>query len=390
MKANLPNFLNRYKKALQSHLEQGQMAKLEFAIKLGNDIHASGMPTLDLVRLHERTLVIDLLPTFPEAQRAVVVKQAGAFFAAVIAQPVMKDDIELEVADLKTIISVLSDRTVELAAANRLLRLEIVCRQQVEASLNKSECHLLKSLEKSNILKQQLRSLSRQVLSAQENQRKKTMKELHDVICQSLMSINVRLTMLKTEAGFNCKELERNINHTQKILIKAASVVNQFARDLHPTVLDDLGLIPAMHSLMKSFTSRTGVLTHLTVFAGVEKLDMARRMVFYRVAEESLANVARHARATRVEVTILKEAKSVIMEISDNGKAFEVEAVMLAAGSKHLGLLGMRERVEMVRGSFQIKSTPASGTMIIAKIPVSKATMKKWDLEINDSNFKYL
>jgi signal transduction histidine kinase len=159
---------------------------------------------------------MDLLPTFPEAQRAVVVKQAGAFFAAVIAQPVMKDDIELEVADLKTIISVLSDRTVELAAANRLLGLEIVCRQQVEASLNKSECHLLKSLEKSNILKQQLRSLSRQVLSAQENQRKKTMKELHDVICQSLMSINVRLTMLKTEAGFNCKELERNINHTDK------------------------------------------------------------------------------------------------------------------------------------------------------------------------------
>jgi signal transduction histidine kinase len=389
MKSNLPNFLNRYKKALQSHLEQGHMAKLEFAIKLGNDIHARGMPTLDLARLHERTLVMDLLPMFPTAQRAILVKQAGAFFAAVIAAPLMKDDTKLEAAHLKTVISVLSDRTMELAAANQLLGLEIVRHQQVETSLNKSERHLLESLEKSDILKQQLRSLSRQVLSAQENERKKTMKELHDVISQSLMSINVRLTMLKTEARTNSKKLERNITHTQKIVVKAAGVVNQFARDLHPTVLDDLGLIPAMHSLMKSFTSRTGVLTHLTVFAGIEKLDMARRMVFYRVAEESLANVARHARATRVDVTILKEAKSVVMEVSDNGKAFEVETVMLATGSKHLGLFGMRERVEMVRGSFQIHSTPASGTMIIARIPVSKATMKKWDLDIDDINSKY-
>jgi signal transduction histidine kinase len=389
MKSNLPNFLNRYKKALQSHLEQGHMAKLEFAIKLGNDIHARGMPTLDLARLHERTLVMDLLPMFPTAQRAILVKQAGAFFAAVIAAPLMKDDTKLEAAHLKTVISVLSDRTMELAAANQLLGLEIVRHQQVETSLNKSERHLLESLEKSDILKQQLRSLSRQVLSAQENERKKTMKELHDVISQSLMSINVRLTMLKTEARTNSKKLERNITHTQKIVVKAAGVVNQFARDLHPTVLDDLGLIPAMHSLMKSFTSRTGVLTHLTVFAGIEKLDMARRMVFYRVAEESLANVARHARATRVDVTILKEAKSVVMEVSDNGKAFEVETVMLATGSKHLGLFGMRERVEMVRGSFQIHSTPASGTMIIVRIPVSKATMKKWDLDIDDVNSKY-
>ena len=167
MKPNLPNFPNRYKRALQSHLEQGHKAKFEFAIKLGNEIHARGMPTLDLARLHERTLVMDLLPTFPEAQRAVLIKQAGAFFAAVIAPPVKKDDIKREAAHLKTVISVLSDRTVELAAANRLLGLEIVRRQQVEASLNKSERHLLKSLEKSNVLKQQLRSLSRQVLSAQ-------------------------------------------------------------------------------------------------------------------------------------------------------------------------------------------------------------------------------
>jgi hypothetical protein len=173
MKPHPPNFPNRYKKALRSHLEQGQLAGLESAVALGYDVHARGMATLDLARLHERTLVMDLLPAFPEAQRATLIKQAGAFFAAVIVSPGKKDDIEREAAHLKTVIGTLSDRTVELAAANRQLGLEIARRQEVEASLTKSESHHLKSLEKSNLLKQELRALSRQVLSAQENERKK-------------------------------------------------------------------------------------------------------------------------------------------------------------------------------------------------------------------------
>ena len=182
-------------------------------------------------------------------------------------------------------------------------------------------------------------------------------------------------------AGINSKSLDRNIALTQKMVTKSANIVHQFARELRPTALDDLGLIPALTSFMKNFTAQTGVRTHLTAFAAVESLRPARRTVLYRVTQEALTNVARHAHASRVEVTIRKELKSVRLEVSDNGKSFEVESVLLARGSKRLGLLGMRERVEMVGGTFQIESVPGVGTKIIAQIPVTKTTTRRWDLE---------
>ena len=381
MKRRPIHFPLLYKESLRAHLEQGRKVGLESATGLGSQAFAAGMLTLDLAKLHEKTLVMDLLPGYPAAKRTAVIRQAGMFFAAAIAPIKETNSTAKEAAQLKKIIQTLSDRTVELAAANQQLSQEIVRRKQVEGSLQKSERHNLKSLEKSNVLKEQLRGLSRQVLSAQEEERKKISRELHDVIAQALMGINVRLATLKSETGINSKGLDRNIALTQRMVTKSANIVHQFARELRPTALDDLGLIPALHSFMKNFTTRTGVRTHLTAFAGVEKLNAAQRTVLYRVAQEALTNVARHARASRVEVTIRKEAKSVYMEVSDDGKSFQVQPVLLARGSKRLGLLGMRERVEMVGGSFQIDSVPGKGTKIIALIPVTKATGKKWELE---------
>ena len=283
-----------------------------------------------------------------------------------------------EAARLKTVIGRLSDRTVELAAANQQLSLEIVHRKKVEASLKKSEQHYLKSLEKSNLLKEQLRELSRKVLSAQEDERKKISRDLHDVIAQALMGINVRLVTLKNSVGINSKSLDRNIALTQKMVTKSANIVHQFARELRPTALDDLGLIPALTSFMKRLMAQSGVRTHLTAFSALEKLSAPRRTVLFRVAQEALTNVVRHAHASHVHVTISREAKSVRMEIRDDGKSFQVESVLLARGRKRLGLLGMRERIEMLGGVFQIESAPGSGTRIIAQIPVTRATAKRW------------
>lgn len=375
-----------YKEALRAYLEKGgPKVSLESAFGLGAEALAAGLLTLDLARLHEKTLVVDLLPGYPASKRAAVIRQAGMFFAAAIAPIKEAKSAAKEATRLKKIIQKLSDRTVELAAANQQLNEEIVLRKEVEACLKKSEEHNLKSLDKSNILKEQLRGLSRQILSAQEDERKKISRELHDVIAQALMGINVRLATLKTQTGINSKGLDRNIALTQRMVTKSANIVHQFARELRPTALDDLGLIPALHSFMKNFTTRTGVRTHLTAFAGVEKLNAAQRTVLYRVAQEALTNVARHARASRVEVTIQKEEKSVRMVVSDDGKSFHVQPVLLAHDSKRLGLLGMRERVEMVGGIFQIESLVGKGTKIIAILPVTKATARKWKLDSSDA-----
>jgi len=153
------------------------------------------------------------------------------------------------------------------------------------------------------------------------------------------------------------------------------NIVHRFARDLRPTLLDDLGLIPALHSYMKVFTKRTGVPVHFKVFPGVERLNSVKRTVLYRVAQAALTNVAQHAQANLVDVDIQKNHRFIHMQIKDNGKSFHVERVLFAKKNKRLGLLGMSERVEMVGGSFKVESVKGTGTTIGAHIPLTKTEM---------------
>jgi signal transduction histidine kinase len=153
-------------------------------------------------------------------------------------------------------------------------------------------------------------------------------------------------------------------------------VVHQFARELRPAVLDDLGLIPALRTFMKNFTAQTGVRTHLTAFAGVEHLDTVGRTVLFRVAQEALTNVARHAKASSVEVSIHKLPDCICMKIKDDGKSFQVQRLMQVKGSKRLGLLGMRERLEMIGGHFDVESAPGKGTTIQTQIPLGNPVFR--------------
>jgi PAS domain S-box-containing protein len=259
-----------------------------------------------------------------------------------------------------------------LGLANQDLQQEIVRRQAVEKSLKKSEQHFSELLDRSHVMQEELRHLSREVLQTQEEERKRISRELHDVIAQTLTGISLRLANLKKEAGINPGGVERNIALTQQLVEKSVEMVHQFARELRPAVLDDIGLVAALHSFMKNFTARTGVLSRLTAFAEVEQLETAWRTTFFRVAQEALTNVARHANANRVEVSILKLPDCVCLKIKDDGKSFEVQRVLLARGSQRLGLLGMRERMEMVGGRFEIESAVGQGTTITAKIPLGK------------------
>jgi len=265
-----------------------------------------------------------------------------------------------------------------LAIANRELKQEIVLRQAVEEDLRKSEEHYAQLLEQSRQMQEQLRFLSRQRLSAQEEERKKISRELHDVIAQTLTGINVRLSALQKEAGLNTKGIERSIARTQRLVEHSVNIVHRFARELRPTVLDDVGLVPALHSFMKEFTKRTGIRMHLTTFgfAIIKQLDSNKRTVLYRVAQEALNNVARHAQASRAEVTIQKLDGQVCMKITDNGQGFPAERALHAKRSKRLGLLGMKERLEMVNGNLTIESAPGKGTTIHAQVPLVEARIR--------------
>ncbi|MEO6246103.1 MAG: PAS domain-containing protein [Opitutaceae bacterium] len=255
-----------------------------------------------------------------------------------------------------------------LAASNRKLEAEIVRRQAVETDLSKSERHLSVSLGEARQLQTRMRNLSHQLLRAQEEERKRISRELHDDIVQSLVGISVHLQCLTRAATVNPAALRRQIAGTRQVVEKSIHSMHRFARELRPTLLDDLGLIPALRSHLKEFSQRTKLRLRFTAWAGVERLGEPGRTVLYRIAQSALANIAQHAAATQVIVSLRKIDDTVCLKIRDNGKSFDVARV-LAAKRHRLGLIGSRERVEMVGGTFTVESAPGRGTTVCARVP---------------------
>jgi PAS domain S-box-containing protein len=260
-----------------------------------------------------------------------------------------------------------------LTVTTQELTREIARRQTVEDALRASEAHQRRLLDQSRETQKQLRHLSRRVLHAQEEERKRISRELHDVITQTLVGINVSLQAVAREATVNPRGLKRKITRTQSLVAKSVDIVHRFARELRPTSLDDLGLIPSLHSFMKDFTKQTGIRVHFTTFAEVEQLSSARRTALYRIVHSALTNSAQHAQASRIEVRIEKRGNnSICLEVTDNGISFDASKVAHRKGSKRLGLVGMRERVEMVGGKLSIESRTGEGTSIRAQIPFGR------------------
>lgn len=305
-----------------------------------------GLGTLAMARIHEQALV-ELVPADCSARLlGGIRRRASRFFLDVLAP---------------------------IEAGYLRLKQEIAQRQAAESALIESEQHHRLLLQHSWAMERRLRQLSHQLLSVQEEERKKISRELHDQIAQMLAGINVHLASLKGAVAITTANLNRKITTTQRLVEKSVNTVHRFARALRPPVLDDLGLIPAFQADLKTFTERTGILARCTIHAAVELLHPDKRTVLYRVAQEALANVGRHAKASQVTIAVEKVAGSVVMRIHDNGRSFEVERVLFAKTNRRLGLIGMRERVEMVGGTFSLRSAPGEGTTIVVQIPFQPA-----------------
>ncbi len=371
MKPALAEFSRRYGAMLRAHLKR-RRPTLRPAKELGRRAITMGLETLDLARIHERTLMKLLIsPSSASTRRDGIIRRAGLFFAeATIPIEKTHGPARIASAHLNRMIQTLTERGMSLATSNHRLKQETAQRRLAEEALRKSELHYGLLLEQSRHMQEQLRLLSRQLLSAQEEERKKISRELHDVIAQTLTSINIQLATLRREATLDSKGLERKIARTQQMVEKSVNLVHRFARELRPTILDDLGLIPALTTYMKNFREETGIQVSLSAFAGVDQVNGDKRTVLYRVAQEALTNVARHAQASQADVKIQKLNGAIFMKIKDNGKGFQEERVLRAKKGKRLGLLGMRERVEMVGGNFAIESAPGKGTAVLAQLPL--------------------
>jgi len=380
MKPHPPPLLHGYLAALRRHIKHapGSREGKRAAEKLGILALKRGLTTPGVAQVHQRSLVSLGLIRYPADSGEDAVKRAADFFTAAV-KPIEDSQGGLAEANarLQAAVETLSQRSDELGAANEELRQEIARRKEVEDSLRTSELTSSQLLAKSREMQEELRYLSRRLIVAQEEERKRISRELHDVIAQTLTGINVRLSTLKLETTANAKDFQKKIAFTQRLLEKSMGVVYRFAFDLRPSVLDDLGLLPALRSYLKDFSARTGIHVDFNASPRIEKLDNARLTVLYRIVQEGLANIARHARASRAEIVIQAHSGGVNMKITDNGRGFRVDSPAKSGRRERLGLLGMRERVEMIGGTFHVDSALKKGTTLRVDIPQASRAAKQ-------------
>lgn len=362
--------LRRYRSALGAYLRHNRPADLEVICGMGSLIVSEGVPLLELAKFHEQIIIDAILPKMPVGMRVAKIKQAAVFFSSALIplKPSIRGSTQRIVQMNTATIAMLSQRSIELALENTGLKHDVVDRKAVEAALIDSERKNIRLLEKSNVQQAQMRRLSHDVLVAQENERKEISRELHDVIAQTLAGINIRLTALKRDAELNAKGFEHKIAYAQRLVSKAVDSVQRFARKLRPEALDDLGLIPALHSCLRNMREQTGIHIKMNACADVESLDIIKRTVLFRVAQEALVNISRHAHADNVRVGISAIPDGFCMEIQDDGRSFDPQKIMLSPRKGHLGIIGMRERMEMVGGSFEVVSGQGKGTLVSVKI----------------------
>ena len=216
------------------------------------------------------------------------------------------------------------------------------------------------------------RELLRQVVSAQENERQRISRELHDGTGQMLTALGLGLAAasesIKSDAGLAARQLAELRTLSRDALQDLHNVIT----DLRPSVLYDLGLLPALRDLVREMESRTSLKTRFVVHGTRQRLDPERETIVFRIAQEALTNVAKHAQATTVSIELAFSADALQLTVTDDGQGFSTEAVLGSGQTQRhaWGLLGMQERVALVGGSCRVLSQPGLGTTIEARIPL--------------------
>lgn len=211
-----------------------------------------------------------------------------------------------------------------------------------------------------------LRALSSQIINAQEEERLRIARELHDETAQALASLLVRQRV--AERSPDLESLQRTMADLRVLTAETLEGVRRMALELRPTMLDDLGLVAAVEAFGRQFAVRTGIPVDVLTSRRPERLPPEVELVAFRVIQEALSNVARHSDAGRAEVRLGASPGLLVISVVDDGRGFEIEAA-LDSRQRSLGLFGMRERAALVGGRLWLDSAPGRGTRIRLEIP---------------------
>ncbi len=241
---------------------------------------------------------------------------------------------------------------------------DITARRETEQALHRRERELEHSQE-------ELRALGAQLISAQEDERRRISRELHDDMNQRLAVVALEIQSIQNTLPVS-DAMQKTLQHLNDQVSSLSDSVRHLAYQLHPSILDDLGLVVALQSSIREFSQWENIPVTFQPRDVPHALPQDIASCVYRVTQECLRNVAKHADASQVRVEVVGLEAGLQLVITDNGKGFIPEAVR--PGSQGLGLIGMKERIRVVQGTFDVKASKATGTTITAWIPLSPET----------------
>lgn len=218
-----------------------------------------------------------------------------------------------------------------------------------------------------------IRYYAQQVTRAQEDERARIARELHDDTIQSLVVLSRQVEALARSTAERPPAETSQLRELQVVTDDIIRGIRRFSRDLRPSTLDDLGLLPTLEGLAAGLTEKDGIPTLLSVIGQQRRLAPETELVLFRIAQEALNNVKKHAEATQVTITVKFAEDLVEMAVQDNGKGFTLSAsVEELAVAGHLGLIGMRERARLLGGNLTIRTQPRRGTRVTIVVPTPR------------------
>jgi signal transduction histidine kinase len=229
---------------------------------------------------------------------------------------------------------------------------DITARKQAESALRTSE--------------QQLRVLAGTLLTAQEDERRRLSRELHDDITQRLAFLSIALGKLAKETFDSLAPTRDTLRELQGQAFQASNEVRRLSHGLHPSAIEDLGLSTALEEFCEEFQKVHGVQVKYEGLPEDSYLEQNISTTLYRITQESLSNAVRHGRATQVHVTLTLVSGALHLRVKDNGAGFATETARAKSG---LGVVSMRERVRLVNGTLTVTSQLGRGAEVLAYIP---------------------
>ena len=231
--------------------------------------------------------------------------------------------------------------------------------------------HVARDVTEEQRMQENLRFYLQQVTRAQEEERKRIARELHDETAQSLVAISHQLEVLASNNKHLSADDMELLNNLREQVKNALQGVRRFSQDLRLPVLDDLGLLPALEWLTNNSEKEYGIKTELRAIGTQRRLSSEAEILLFRIIQEAVNNAGRHGKASWVEVTIKFDEDKIVATVRDNGKGFELPRTLgeLARTGK-LGLAGMEERARLLGGSLAVQSEPGKGTTVVLNAPV--------------------